>query len=122
MGFAELDGTLPPGAGRFHPGAADVARGNRRLRAWAQGDRGRTRVRAVIVIAFTATTTAVAGLLQFKQLVADISVSAPITHARITIPAPGHPQTILLIGSDHRAGEPFRQSNTDTMMLVHIDG
>ena len=78
-------------------------------------------IAAVIVIAFTATTTAVAGLLQFKQLVADISVSAPITHARITIPKPGHPQTILLIGSDHRAGEPFRQSNTDTMMLVHID-
>jgi len=87
-----------------------------------RGSLVRFSIAAVLVIAFTATTTAVAGLLQFKQLVADISVSAPITHARITIPAPGHPQTILLIGSDHRAGEPFRQSNTDTMMLVHIDG
>ncbi|MGZ4198157.1 MAG: LCP family protein [Solirubrobacteraceae bacterium] len=87
-----------------------------------RGSLARASIAAVLVIAFTATTTAVAGLLQFKQLVADISVSAPITHARITIPAPGRPQTILLIGSDHRAGEPFRQSNTDTMMLVHIDG
>src|SRR6185437_14503337 len=138
MGLAELDGALSAGAGRLHPGAADVAGGDRGLRARPQGDRGRVGVRrliprsrrgslvrfsiaAVIVIAFTATTTAVAGLLQFKQLVADISVSAPISHARITIPSPGHPQTILLIGSDHRAGEPFRQSNTDTMMLVHID-
>jgi polyisoprenyl-teichoic acid--peptidoglycan teichoic acid transferase len=76
---------------------------------------------AVIVVAFTATTTAVAGLLQFKQLAADISQTAPIRHARVTIPQPGHPQTILLIGSDHRAGEPFKAANTDTMMLVHID-
>ncbi|MGZ4324771.1 MAG: LCP family protein, partial [Solirubrobacteraceae bacterium] len=86
-----------------------------------RGSLVRFSIAAVIVIAFTATTTAVAGLLQFKQLVADISVSAPITHARITIPKPGNPQTILLIGSDHRAGQPFRNSNTDTMMLVHID-
>ena len=28
---------------------------------------------------------------------------------------------MLLIGSDHRAGEPFRDANTDTMMLVRID-
>jgi polyisoprenyl-teichoic acid--peptidoglycan teichoic acid transferase len=87
-----------------------------------RGSLVRFSIAAVLVIGFTATTTAVAGLLQFKQLVADISVSAPISHARITIPQPGKPQTILLIGSDHRAGEPFRQSNTDTMMLVHIDG
>jgi LCP family protein required for cell wall assembly len=86
-----------------------------------RGSLARFAAAAVIVIAFTATTTAVAGLLQFKQLVADISVTAPIPHAHVTIPAPGHAQTILLIGSDHRAGEPFRQSNTDTMMLVHID-
>jgi LCP family protein required for cell wall assembly len=86
-----------------------------------RGSLVRFSIAAVIVIAFTATTTAVAGLLQFKQLVADISVSAPISHARITIPKPGRPQTILLIGSDHRAGQPFRNSNTDTMMLVHID-
>ncbi len=28
---------------------------------------------------------------------------------------------MLLIGSDHRAGEPFRSANTDTMMLVRLD-
>ena len=39
----------------------------------------------------------------------------------MTIPDPGAPQTILLIGSDHRAGEPFRVANTDTMMLVRMD-
>ena len=86
-----------------------------------RGSLVRFSIGAVIVVAFTATTTAVAGLLQFKQLAADISQNAPIKHARVVIPQPGHPQTILLIGSDHRAGEPFKLANTDTMMLVHID-
>jgi polyisoprenyl-teichoic acid--peptidoglycan teichoic acid transferase len=76
---------------------------------------------ASIVVIFTAATTAVAGLLQFKQLVSDISSQAPINHARVTIPDPGQPQTLLVIGSDHRAGEPFTASNTDTMILVRLD-
>ena len=76
---------------------------------------------AVIVILFTATTTAVAGLLQFKQAAQEIGVSPAIKHAQVTIANPGDPQTLLLIGSDHRAGEPFRASNTDTMLLVRID-
>ena len=40
---------------------------------------------------------------------------------QIKVPAPGAPQTILLIGSDHRAGEPFKDANTDTMLLVRLD-
>jgi len=31
------------------------------------------------------------------------------------------PQTILVIGSDHRAGTPFRDVNTDTIMLLRLD-
>jgi LCP family protein required for cell wall assembly len=77
---------------------------------------------AVIIISGTAATTAVAGLLQFKQLAADISLTAPLKHAQVTIPSPGDPQTILIIGSDHRAGEPFTAANTDTMMLVRLNG
>ena len=75
----------------------------------------------VIVVLFTATTTAVAGLLQFKQAAQELGLSPPIKHAQVTIANPGDPQTLLLIGSDHRAGEPFRASNTDTMLLVRID-
>ncbi len=40
---------------------------------------------------------------------------------QIKVPAAGAPQTILLIGSDHRAGEPFKDANTDTMLLVRLD-
>jgi LCP family protein required for cell wall assembly len=74
-----------------------------------------------IVVAFTATATSVAGLLKVKQFVAELNLTQALPHARVVIPKPGEPQTLLLIGSDHRAGEPFKMSNTDTMMLVHID-
>ena len=76
---------------------------------------------AVVIICATAATTAVAGLLQFKQLASDFSVGVTIPHAHITIANPGSPQTILVVGSDHRAGEPFTAANTDTMMLVRLD-
>ncbi|MGH2873189.1 MAG: LCP family protein, partial [Solirubrobacteraceae bacterium] len=76
---------------------------------------------AIVIVATTAATTAVAGLLQFKQLATDISVSAPIAHADVTLPAPGAPQTLLIIGSDHRAGTSYNSANTDTMMLVRLN-
>ena len=73
------------------------------------------------MIAFTAATTAVAGLLQFKQLAADLARRRRSSTPTSACPTPGSPQTLLLIGSDHRAGEPFKASNTDTMMLVRLD-
>ena len=39
----------------------------------------------------------------------------------MVVPNPGSAQTILLVGSDHRAGTPFKDVNTDTMMLVRLD-
>ena len=77
---------------------------------------------AVIVIGATAGTTAVAGLLQFKQLAADISLTPALPNANVTLPNPGQPQTIMIIGSDHRAGEPFRSAQTDTILLVRLNG
>jgi LCP family protein required for cell wall assembly len=76
---------------------------------------------AVLVIACAAATTAVAGLLQVKQIVIDLNLTAPLKHANVTLPAPGAPETLLLVGSDHRAGTPFSSANTDSMMLVRID-
>jgi polyisoprenyl-teichoic acid--peptidoglycan teichoic acid transferase len=76
---------------------------------------------AALVIAFTATTTAVAGLLQFKQAATYLSATPALPHAQVTIADPGQPQTLLLIGSDHRARTPWRTANTDTMLLVRID-
>ena len=76
---------------------------------------------AFIVIGFTAATTAVAGLLQFKQLATYISATPAIKHANVVVPNPGQAQTILVIGSDHRARTPWRSANTDTMMLIRMD-
>jgi polyisoprenyl-teichoic acid--peptidoglycan teichoic acid transferase len=73
------------------------------------------------VILFSAATTAVAGLLQFKQLAADLSATPALKHANVVIANPGNPQTLLLVGSDHRAGTPWKTANTDTMMLVRLD-
>jgi LCP family protein required for cell wall assembly len=76
---------------------------------------------AIIVTGATAATTAVAGLLEVKQVVDFLSVNPGIVSKQIALPQPGRPETILLIGSDHRAGEPFRSSNTDTMLLVRLN-
>jgi polyisoprenyl-teichoic acid--peptidoglycan teichoic acid transferase len=37
------------------------------------------------------------------------------------LPSAGTAQTLLLIGSDHRAGEPYSDANTDAMMLVRLN-
>jgi polyisoprenyl-teichoic acid--peptidoglycan teichoic acid transferase len=76
---------------------------------------------AAIVVSFTAATTAVAGLLEFKQIATYFSREPAIKHAQVVIPSPGNPQTILILGSDHRAGEAQAGANTDTIMLVHLD-
>ena len=77
---------------------------------------------AFIVIGSGGATTAVGGLLQFKQIAHYLSVTPALPKSTpVTIPNPGNPQTLLLIGSDHRAGTSFSSANTDTMMLVRID-
>jgi polyisoprenyl-teichoic acid--peptidoglycan teichoic acid transferase len=76
---------------------------------------------AVIVIGFTAAATAVAGLLKVKDIADAISGTPALKNADVTLPSYGSPETLLLIGSDHRAGESYMSANTDTMMLVRID-
>jgi polyisoprenyl-teichoic acid--peptidoglycan teichoic acid transferase len=76
---------------------------------------------AVVVIAAVAATTAVAGLLQVQNVVNTLNLQSGIKSKYIKVPAPGAPQTILLIGSDHRAHEPFKRANTDTMLLVRLN-
>ena len=77
---------------------------------------------AVLIVGFAASTTAVAGLLQVRQITQYIDATPAFkSSSSVTVPDPGSPQTILLVGSDHRAGTPFRDVNTDTMMLVRMD-
>ncbi len=79
-------------------------------------------VAGVLVIGFAASTTAVAGLLQVRQITQYIGATPAFkSSSAVTVPDPGGAQTILLVGSDHRAGTPFKDVNTDTMMLVRLD-
>jgi len=76
----------------------------------------------VVVIACAAGTTAVAGLLEFKNVVDALKIGKPLKHVKeLTLPPPGAPQTLLLIGADHRIGEGTGVGNTDTMMLARIN-
>ena len=75
----------------------------------------------VLIIGFAAATTAVAGLLEVQNIVGDFNLTPALKDARVTLPPPGAPQTLLLIGSDHRAGTSYKTSNTDTMMLVRVN-
>ncbi|MGH2907672.1 MAG: LCP family protein, partial [Solirubrobacteraceae bacterium] len=79
---------------------------------------------AVLVIGSCAAAVATAGLLQIQQIVNDISVipGSGVKTKQVTLPKPGRPQTLLVIGSDHRANSPdFRDANTDTMLLVRLN-
>ena len=93
--------------------------------SWIPSSRGGTLWRAllgaVIVIGFTAATTAVAGLLEVNTFTHYLGFNPSIKNPGTVVPNPGHAQTILVVGSDHRAGTPFRSANTDTMMLVRMD-
>jgi len=79
----------------------------------------------LLVVTFAATATAVAGLLQVRQITHLLDQSPSFkgegVSTAVTVPNPGSAQTILLVGSDHRAGTPAKDLNTDTMMLVRLD-
>ena len=75
----------------------------------------------VIVVGCAAGATATAGLLQVKAVVDVINTQRAIHSTQITLPLPGRPQTLLLVGVDHRYGQGPTPGNTDTMMLVRIN-
>ncbi|HST38952.1 MAG TPA: LCP family protein [Conexibacter sp.] len=78
---------------------------------------------AVLVIMLTAGATATAGLLNVQNFVDDLKAGGTIRGAEraITRADAGDPQTLLLIGSDHRFDAARRDARSDTMMLVRID-
>ncbi|MDO8211204.1 LCP family protein [Conexibacter sp. CPCC 206217] len=77
----------------------------------------------MIVIVLTAAATATAGLLNVQKFVDDLKAGGTIRDAEdvITRADAGDPQTLLLIGSDHRYGAGRDDSRSDTMMLMRID-
>jgi LCP family protein required for cell wall assembly len=78
-------------------------------------------VACVVVVGCAAGATATAGLLQVKQAAEDFSQVAALAGVKTQLPAPGKPETLFLIGVDHRYGQGAGIGNTDTMMLVRIN-
>jgi LCP family protein required for cell wall assembly len=78
----------------------------------------------LLISVLTGGAVATAGLLEIKGFTdefRDLSHEAPLQKGTVTEAAPGKPQTILLVGSDHRFADGPKDARSDTMMLVRID-
>ncbi|MGB2710799.1 MAG: LCP family protein, partial [Conexibacter sp.] len=77
----------------------------------------------LVVVVLTAGATATAGLLEVQTFVDEISQGGTIKGVAdlISRAEAGEPQTLLLIGSDHRADDEKSNARSDTMMLVRLD-
>lgn len=77
----------------------------------------------LVVVALSAGVTATVGLNTVEGFVDDLKQGGTIKGADsvITRVQAGDPQTILLIGSDHRFGADRRDARSDTMILVRLD-
>ncbi len=77
----------------------------------------------LVVVVLSAAVTTTVGLNTVQGFVDDLKQGGTIAGANsvITRAQAGDPQTILLIGSDHRAAAGARDARSDTMMLVRLD-
>jgi LCP family protein required for cell wall assembly len=78
----------------------------------------------LLITVVTGGAVATAGLLQLKDFTdefKDLSTEAKLSPGTVTQAPSGKPQTILLVGSDHRFGDGKDDARSDTMMLVRID-
>jgi polyisoprenyl-teichoic acid--peptidoglycan teichoic acid transferase len=80
-------------------------------------------VAGFVVVACAAGATATEGLLQVKNIGDKLHLSGSLPTAQLALPAPGKPETLLLIGVDCRGSEckGGYTGNTDTMMLLRIN-
>jgi LCP family protein required for cell wall assembly len=75
------------------------------------------------VIGLAAVATSTAGLLEVQQFVDDLNTGEKLNLAPGVISSAdvGKPQTILLLGSDHRFRTGKTDARSDTIMIVRLD-
>jgi LCP family protein required for cell wall assembly len=81
-------------------------------------------VAAAVIVLSTAGATVGVGMVQLHQVTQILKKSGHVEAFRpgtITPPPAGKPQTILLVGSDRRFGDPKGAAHSDTLMLVRLD-
>jgi len=78
---------------------------------------------AFVIVVLSAGVTATAGLNTVQSFVDDLKQGGTIGGLAGVIERAdvGDPQTLLLIGSDHRLGDDRSNARSDTMMLVRLD-
>jgi LCP family protein required for cell wall assembly len=79
----------------------------------------------VVIVGCAAGATATAGLLEVKDIAISFKAGGTVdigNSKAVKLPAPGKPETMLLVGVDCRPHQcKGSGGNTDTMMLVRID-
>lgn len=77
----------------------------------------------VVIVLLSAGVTATIGLTTVQSFVNDLKQGATIRGlgSVVTEAQAGQPQTLLLIGSDHRFRDASSNARSDTMMLVRLD-
>ena len=76
-----------------------------------------------LVMALVSGAIAAAVLLKVDSIATPIRQTPPayIAPKVLDAPKPGEPQTILVIGTDHRYGDEVGDARSDTMMLIRLD-
>jgi polyisoprenyl-teichoic acid--peptidoglycan teichoic acid transferase len=81
-------------------------------------------VGAMLVVG-TAVAVAVFAIVVLRpahpRALPNLGATGPALSASVQAARPGAPQTLLVILSDHRAGEPYPASNAQTILLVRLD-
>ena len=77
----------------------------------------------VVIVLLSAGVTATVGLTTVQSFVNDLNRGTTIRGlgSIVTEAQAGEPQTLLLIGSDHRFRDASSDARSDTMMLVRLD-
>jgi LCP family protein required for cell wall assembly len=78
----------------------------------------------VLITLLTGGAVATAGLLEVHSIAQEIATQgheAQLQPGTVTTAPPGKPQTLLLVGSDHRYGAAGSDARADTLMLVRLD-
>ncbi len=87
---------------------------------WEMGKR--FALAGLVIVCLTATATATAVLLQVKGAADQLATGRlPNTGNELTRADVEGPQTIMILGSDHRSTDVSKQGNSDTIMLVRLD-
>ena len=78
---------------------------------------------AIVVLSIAGATVGV-GMVQVNHIASVVHQyghAETFTPGTITAPPAGKPQTLLLVGSDRRYGDPRGDARSDTLMLIRLD-